>query len=194
MAGDPFAEIDAAVHRLTERANRGRGMFIRVTIVDDAAETRRGLDRVFDAFDATMDELPAVLRDALPAIRAGFAANFATEGAAGSGAWAPLAPRTLRDRARLGFGPGPILTRTGALQAHVLGAPARITSGGGGVELRIRPDKVVDGVPKYDALAKGYAPNSLPGRPMVVLGPASANRVASAISRSLRERARAHGL
>ena len=58
---------------------------------------------------------------AVPTIRAAHRENFTTEGASGRGAWAALAPRTLAERARLGFGPGPILTRTGALRAHVLG-------------------------------------------------------------------------
>lgn len=42
-------------------------------------------------------------------------ANFATESAAGDG-WQPLAEMTLEDRARKGFGPGPILERTGELR------------------------------------------------------------------------------
>lgn len=194
MVGSDAADrIAAAVARL-ERANAGGhlGMF-RFTFEDDAAQRRRSIDRLFDALDATLEEIPDVLESALPEIRAGFARNFASESAGGA-AWAALAPRTLRDRMRLGFGPGPILTRTGALAAHVIGTPAQITTLGNTVELKIRPDRSVGGVPKYDALAKGYAPNNLPGRPMVVLGDSDRVKVTSKIARSLRERARAHGL
>lgn len=189
MVGDPLDRVSAAVDRL-----RAQTPMLRVTIVDDSAENKRGVDRLFDALDQTIDEFPDVLRDALPEIRAAHALNFATEGASGRGKWAALAPRTLRDRRRLGFGPGPILHRTGALEAHVLGTDAVITSSGNTVTLKIKPDRDVDGVPKYDALAAGYAPNNLPGRPMVTVGPASAKKITSAVSRSLRARARANGL
>jgi phage gpG-like protein len=47
--------------------------------------------------------------------------RFASEG---HGRWAPLAESTLRDRARRGFGPGPILQRTGNLRESLVD-PAR---------------------------------------------------------------------
>lgn len=51
-------------------------------------------------------------REVSDAIRAGFAANFASQGSA-RGAWATLAPATIRDRIRRGFGASPIRVRTG---------------------------------------------------------------------------------
>lgn len=165
---------------------------IGVTIVDDSTSNLRGLDRIFDAFGATIDELPDVLQEALPSIREAHAAVFDTEGQAGRGSWASLAPSTLEDRARKGFPPGPILFRTGALRRHVLSAPARITRKGDTVELRIRPDNNVDGVPKYSALALGTS--RIPARPMVTVGPAQAAKVTSSIQRALRRRAQANGL
>lgn len=189
MVSDPLDRVSRAVERL-----RADTPMLRVTIVDDSAENARGIDRIFDAFDRTIDEFPDVLRDVLPLIRAAHRHNFETEGASGRGPWAPLAPRTLRDRRRGGYGPGPILERGGALKAHVLGADADITTAGDTVTLKIRPDRMVGDVPKYDALAKGYAPNRLPGRPMVTVGPADAKIITSGVSRSLRARARANGL
>lgn len=197
---DPYGAVRAAVARFTKLAGaKGRpsgnrippGM-IGITITDDARTRTRGLDRIFDAFGATIDDLPQVLDAAVPTIREAHRRVFATEGAAGRGKWAPLAPATLRDRARKGFGPGPIHVRTGALRDHVLTAPARITRSGSTVELRIRPDDNVGGVPKYRALALGT--DRIPARPMVALGPGEATAVTSTIQRAFRARAQAHGL
>jgi hypothetical protein len=168
---------------------------LRVTIHDDSKANGKGLDRIFEAFEATLDDVPDVFRQALPAIRKAHAEVFSSEGSAGRGRWAALAPRTQIERARLGYGPrSPILVRTGALRRHVLTAPAKITRGSGFVRLEIRPGDVVAGVPKYRALALGAPSNNLPARPMVALGPANAARVTSAIQRALRARAAANGL
>lgn len=196
---DPLGAVRAAVARFAASGAKGRpsgnrippGM-IGVTITDDARARSRGLDRIFDAFGATVDDFPQVLEAAVPTVREAHRRVFESEGASGRGKWAPLAPATLRDRARLGFPPGPIHVRTGALKAHVLAAPARVTRSGTGVELRIRPDDNVAGVPKYRALALGTS--RIPARPMVALGPGDAARVTSTIQRAFRDRARAHGL
>lgn len=189
------AAVRAFANKSTTSAASGRGAGMRITIRDDSAENRKGLDRIFDAFDATIDDMPDVFRDALPAIRAAHREVFKSEGSSGRGAWEGLAQRTREERAALGYGPsGPILKRTGALEEHVLATPAEITRTPTGIELRIAPDREVGGVPKYFALAKGYAPGNLPGRPMVALGPAAARRVTSAIQRALRDRAQANGL
>lgn len=203
MATDPYARLRAAIARFTRSAGGGSraggaarggvpaGM-LRVTIVDDVNGNRNGIDRIFDAFDATIDDIPEVFRASVPAIRDAHRAVFATEGSAGRGRWTPLAPSTLAERARLGFGPGPIHVRTGALRDHVLTAPAQITRTAGGVELRIEPTADVGGVPKYRALALGT--DTIPSRPMVALGRPAAARVTSTIQRALRARARSHGL
>lgn len=199
MAGDSLegiaAKIRAAVARFGKTsASAGGSGGLRVTIVDHSKASGKGLDRVFEAFDTTMDQIPQVLESAVPTIRAAHRAVFDTEGAAGRGAWAPLAPSTIRQRLRLGYGAGPILVRTGALRDHVLSADAQINRVGGGWELRIEPGRVVAGVPKYYALAMGRAENNLPGRPMVAIGPAEAVKVTSGIQRALRARAIANGL
>lgn len=51
------------------------------------------------------------------AVRFGFAGNFARQGAGDSPPWAPLAPRTQRERARAGYNPTtPILIRSGGFR------------------------------------------------------------------------------
>lgn len=205
MTSDPYARVRRAVERFvrgTGSAGGGRrsvgagkkippGM-LGITITDDSRANAAGLDRIFDAFGATIDEIPDVLAAAVPTIREQHAAVFRTEGTAGRGKWAPLAPATLAERARLGYGPGPIQVRTGALRDHVLSTPAKIVRRGRTVELTIRPADKVGGVPKYRALALGTS--RIPARPMVTVGPAGAARITSAISRELRRRAAARGL
>lgn len=201
MTVDPYAKLRAAVARFAGRAGGGstgggggtpRGM-MRVTIRDDSPAGGKGFDRLFDAFEATVDDLPGVMRDALPAIRDAHRAVFQSEGAAGRGPWPALSPRTIAERRRLGFGPGPILVRTGQLRDHVLTTPAVVTRRAGLVELRIAPAAVVGGVPKYVANAMGTS-NGVPSRPMVAVGPAAAAKITSAIRRSLAARAAANGL
>lgn len=183
------------VRNAATSTGRGYGGMVQVTIVDDSAQNRRGFDRLFDAFALTIGDIPAVMQSTLvPAVKAAHGRNFDSEGVAGRGKWAALAPRTLAERQRLGYGPGPILTRTGALRAHVLGTPAVISRRGSSYELKIKPDRNVDGVPKYNALAMGLANRNLPGRPMVTIGSAEATRITSAFMRGLRDRARANGL
>jgi hypothetical protein len=204
MGSDPYAPLRRAIDRFL-KASGGSGPqrppsagrrippgMLGVTITDDSKAMAKGLDRIFDAFGATMDEIPDVLRAAVPTIREAHRATFRSEGAAGRGKWRPLAPSTLRDRQRLGYGPGPILVRSGQLRDHVLSAPAVVRRRGNEVELRIRPADSVGGVPKYVANAKGTS--RIPGRPMVAVGPASAAKITSQISRDLRARARAKGL
>lgn len=52
-----------------------------------------------------------------------FGENFSRE-ASGDGVWPPLAPSTIADRLRRGFGPGPILVRSGRYRRSWMGGPA----------------------------------------------------------------------
>lgn len=190
-AATSLKAASAAARKFTADVNAAGGVHMRFN--DDDAASTRSIDRVFVGLGATLDGMPAALRDAVPTIRAAFAANFRTE--TGRKRWEQLAPRTRDERIRLGYNPAhPILVRTGALREHVLTAPAVITRTNGGVELRIEPGQMVKGVRKYRALAKGDASRNLPGRPMVVLSPAWVNRATSTISRSLRTRAMSNGI
>lgn len=178
-------QVEAAVGRFERTATGGAP--IRLTINDDDAADTTGVDRLFAGLGATLDAFPDALRTAaLPVVRQLHAENFAREG--GRRPWAQLAEATVAERRRLGYGPRhPILHRTGALMRHVLDAPARVSTVGNAVELRIKPGPVVGGVPKYRALARGG--RNLPGRPMVVIDARGAVKVTSALSRYLRTKA-----
>jgi hypothetical protein len=179
---------DAARRFTSDVASAGGG--VRLSINDDDAANTRGFDRIFVGLGATLDGLEEVLADpqVVRTIRDGFHASFDRQG--GRTRWPALAPRTVEERRRLGFPPRrPILERTGALRRHVVTTPAVTRRTPSGAELRIEPGNVVDGVPKYRALAKGSPSSNLPARPMVVLTPDQSARVAGAISRALRQRA-----
>ena len=198
LSGDAAARLREAAARFRAAAGgSGRSGGTRLTITDDSKAGGKGFDRIFTGLDRTLNEFPDVLRETLPTIRAAHEAVFTSEGAEGRGAWAGLSSWTLRERARLGYGAGPILVRSGALKAHVLAAPAEVTRAGRETTLRIEPDVSVGGVPKYRILAKGGTTSlgtTIPPRPMVAVGPGQATRITSAISRNLRARAAANGV
>lgn len=169
----------------------GNAAAIRVTFNDDNAADTRSMSRLFTGLGATLDNMADVLRtEGADAIRKAFGDNFNRQGARGP--WPALAPSTIAQRIRLGYGAGPILQRTGALKRHVTTAPAQVTRTGRGIELRIRPGNVVAGRPKYVPLAMGTG--RMPARPMVVLTPQAVAQVTGTISRALRARAQANGL
>ena len=187
-AGRRVAAVDKAVRKFQQDVS---GTPIRLTINDGDRANTRGFDRVFVQMGLTLAELPAILKGpGVDAIRQEFDQNFTDQ--SGRKRWAKLAPSTVRDRARRGYGKGPILQRTGRLKRHVLTTPAQVTSGGRTVTLRIAPSPNVGGRPVYVANALGTS--RIPSRPMVVLRPAASNRVTSAISRAARQRAAANGL
>jgi hypothetical protein len=189
--------VKGAVDRFNATQAPGGG-FVRVSFNDDDRADTRGLDRVFTGLEVTLSGMASVLASGpvLDVIRAQFDANFKAEG--GRTKWAQLAPSTVQERIRKGYGGRhPILRRTGALRTHVLTAPAKVTTTGRGATLRIAPSPSVKGVRKYAMLAKGGTTptgGKVPARPMVVLTPGGATKVSSAISRALRTRAAANGI
>lgn len=192
--------VQDAVRRFQQQtAGMGvRNAPVRLTFNDDGPGDTRGLDRLFVGLDVTLDGVLAVMGEpaVLRTIREQFRLNF--EGEKGRRPWPALAPRTVAERRRLGYGGAhPILVRTGALRQHVLRTPAQTRRVGSGAELRIAPSPSVNGVPKYRVLARGGRTPSggrIPPRPMVVIDAQGAVRVTSAISRALRARAAANGL
>lgn len=189
--------VTKAVRKFNATQAPGGG-FVRVSFNDDDGADTRGMDRVFVGLDVTLAGMASVLSDAsvLSAIRKAFAQNFTDEGARKP--WAQLAPSTVQERIRKGYGGRhPILKRTGALERHVVTAPAKVTTTARGATLKIAPSPSVGGVRKYAFLAKGGTTptgGKVPGRPMVVITPGSATKVSSAISRALRARAAANGI
>lgn len=81
-------------------------------------ESRRDLADFLRRLDDLGNPSSAAVASVQTAIRAGFAAMFDSEGAAGAAPWAELAEATKRERQRLGFPPAhPILLRTGDYRA-----------------------------------------------------------------------------
>lgn len=71
-------------------------------------------------FVARLNNLTPAMSEARDLLVAQVEENFASESAAGEG-WEYLKDSTLRDRARKGFPPAPILERTGNLKAAATG-------------------------------------------------------------------------
>lgn len=96
-----------------------------------------------------------------------FAVQFEAEGGFLSTApkWAPLKPSTIADRLRKGFGPGPILRRTGMLMASatIRGAAANV--------FEVGPDHVTVGTALPYAIfhQKGAPGAHIPQRKMIAL-------------------------
>lgn len=74
-------------------------------------------DKAFDGVAHMLDRLRNLSNsdqaNVANAINRGFASNFDNERAGDGGDWNRLRPFTIADRKRKGFGPGPILDRTG---------------------------------------------------------------------------------
>lgn len=58
--------------------------------------------------------------------------RFQNQGDDVSGAWAPLKPTTISIREEMGFGAGPINSRTGELEAFITGSNGSVSVSGGG--------------------------------------------------------------
>lgn len=91
--------------------------------------------------EALQDFAP-VLDDFARTLTAGEKAGFASQGAFYGEEWAPLAPATVKDRLRKGYGPNAPLVRTGALADSI------------GEAVSLTPDSVQVGV---DTAAVPYA-------------------------------------
>jgi len=82
------------------------------------AQTQEEIAEFLRRLEELGDPPPQAVEGVQAAIRAGFAAVFDSEGAAGAAPWAQLAAATQRERERLGFPPAhPILVRTGDYRA-----------------------------------------------------------------------------
>lgn len=201
MTGSTPRQKGAAAKKAVQRFNATQapgGGFVRVSFNDDDKANTRGMDRVFTGLDVTLGSMASVLSSpgVLEVIRAQFGRNFTGEH--GRTKWAGLAPSTVQERIRKGYGGRhPILKRTGALERHVMTTPAKVSTTARGATLRIAPSPSVGGVRKYAILAKGGTTPTggrIPARPMIVIDKTGATKVSSAISRALRQRAAANGL
>lgn len=94
------------------------GGFITLTLNYEGRNGVETMARQFATWGAQISDLSEPLTEIGQDLLGDFAVNMVTEGGwfAPGGAWTPLAPSTVRERARQGFGgPSPILFRTGQL-------------------------------------------------------------------------------
>lgn len=114
-------------------------------------------------------------------VRFGFAGNFARQGAGDSPPWAPLAPRTQRERTAQGYNATfPIQVRSGLFRnSWVTNSPA------GWLRMDYRQDgwtmTVGSGDFRAEILGLGVASRNLPARPVHYLDNGQINNIANAI-------------
>lgn len=98
------------------------GGFITLSLNYEGRDGVETMARQFATWGAQISDLSEPLTAIGEDLLGDFAVNVVTEGGwfAPGGAWAPLAPSTVSERERLGFGgPSPILVRTGQLAASL---------------------------------------------------------------------------
>ena len=125
---------------------------------------------------------PRQVRSIQGAVQRGFAENFTREGS-GDGPWAPLAPFTVDQRQRLGYGgQHPILRRTGRLRDSFVNANSpdhfsEVSFTGSGVIIAEGSDDE-----RAAVLQRGRAgPRPMPARPVVTLDDGQESRIADTI-------------
>lgn len=128
--------------------------------------------------------MPADVRRLDRAVRAEFARNFARQGSAG-GAWPVLAPRTVRERRKLGYGPTPILIRSGSYYRTFAqdGNPNHImalTLHAGGWALDVGSSDERASTLEFGTLDSS-GPRRIPPRPVTRLGEAQKRRIADEV-------------
>lgn len=128
------------------------------------------------------------------AVRYGFAGNFARQGAGDSPPWAPLAPRTQRERIFQGYNPtNPILVRRGVFRLswlQVFPVGYRVMQyGANGWTM-----SVGSGDFRAEILGLGVPSRNLPARPVHYLDTPQINNIAGALEEMQNRNIRSLGL
>ena len=151
---------------------------IRLKATDEAQREIDSLTRQIERLAA----LPAdALRPTQEAIRASFAANFFNE-SAGAAPWAPLAPRTVAERERLGYpGEHPILVRSGQYRHSFIDPDdddhySRVSSEGGRTV-------IAEGTTDIRAGTLEFGSDRVPARPALLPSDAGRQRITEALDR-----------
>lgn len=128
-----------------------------------------------------------------------FMANFVQQGGlfgmtsrsylgADAGPWKPLAASTIQERIRLGFGPEPILWRTGALMESLTDRDAD------GAIFDVGPDHLTVGSDLFYAGFHQEGTSKMPARPMVGLSWTRGQAIKNRLRAFVYEQVRAAGL
>lgn len=142
------------VRRRSQRSKRIQivGGEVRFSVSDPGASE---MVKALDHYRAQTTDFSPVFEAFAAYHRRSILRNFMAEGRPLR--WSPLQPATIRDRQRQGYGAGPILQRSGRLMRAFE------------FNWRRQSYSVRNTTPYFNAHQFGYAPNSLPARPMLVL-------------------------
>jgi len=153
----------------------------RVIILKPSAESERAA-RAFVRQVEQLDAMPEeALRPAQAAIRATFAANFASESAGGA-QWAPLAPRTVAERIRLGYpGERPILVRSGSYRRTF--TEPDDPDHYGEIERRSGRTVIEEGTRDIRAGTLEFGSDRVPARPVMQPGEAGREHIGAVLDR-----------
>lgn len=117
------------------------------------------------------------------AIRLGFQENFSAESAGSGAKWQALAPSTVRERLRLGYGARPILVRSGSLLNSLMGGTDSVeefsTSNDGWV--------LSVGTKNKYAIFHELGTSKMPARPFIEISQSSQEKVADSLEQMISE-------
>lgn len=115
-------------------------------------------------------------------------ARFGGQGDDVSGAWAQLSPYTIADRLAKGYGEGPILHRTGALEQYVTTSPGEITASDVAVTLQTpMPAEDATLAVKFAVHQKGSRRNKTPARPMIGINETDVETILTSLALHIQE-------
>jgi phage gpG-like protein len=161
------------------------GGFVRITFqIDGLPEIRRRLA----SWGASIQTLEPAWQDVGDALTADFMLNMIGEGGVfARKMWPQLAPSTVADRLRKGYGGAhPILQRTGALALSLL-------RGGPGNVFQTTPNSLVVGTNIAYAGFHQRGTSKMPARPVVGMSFARRGLIVRTLGDYVREQARAQG-
>lgn len=139
-------------------------------------QSQREIGEFLRLLDELANPPESAIRPIQEGIRAGFAAIFASEGAAGEAPWAQLAEMTRRQRERLGYPPAhPILHRSGVYRRsftdeHHVNHVSEWSAGGG-------VWRIAEGSTDERADRLEFGDPRTPARPVTILGAAGEARL-----------------
>lgn len=150
---------------------------MRITCSIDGIEE---MDRRLLRFSEKARDLSDAWDEVADVIMEGESRLFDTQGRAGAGGWAALAPATVADKARRGADPR-VLHDSGALRASLT------ERGASGQVLEVRPDGLRFGTSVAYAAFHQHGTSRMPARPPLRLSETTRRKVVKVIQRAMLE-------